>query len=166
MKHGESFERYVLGLMHRDGYELMAKTDPPVRVVRWTRGHNQFTGCFLEEGFLDLTGSINGWHVEVEVKDCKGVRFPFSKIRPHQLRRMADLCEDGALAGLALRLRGARADDDHVVFIPAWTLLGLVKGEKKSVTWKDLEVLVADGLVLEHTYRERGSMKKFFKLMV
>jgi len=165
MKQGESFEQYVLNLCHADGFTLMRKTDPAVRIIQWY-GNNQFKGCFLEEGMLDLTGPMHGFHAEIEVKDCKGMRFPLSKLRPHQYRRIEDLYDDISLAGLVLRLRGATANDDHILLFPAREVIKLKADGKKSIMWKEAKPLVDEGLVLEHTYRSKGDIRKFMKMMV
>jgi penicillin-binding protein-related factor A (putative recombinase) len=165
MKRGEGLEMYILDRVRADGFTMVGKTDPPIRVLRWFPG-NQFRGCFLEEGMLDLTGSARGYHFELEVKDCKGVRWPLSKLKPHQRRRMELLQHDGAVSGLALRLRGESANDDHVYLIPARRVMDLLNAEKKSIMLKDLQALEADGLVVRHEYRSKGSIRKFFELVV
>ena len=162
---GEALEKYILSRCHADGYRLLSKTDPPVRIIRWLPG-NQFKGAYLEDGKLDLTGSASGYHVEIEVKDCQGMRWPLSKLRKHQLQQMKDLQRDTALSGLALRLRGVHADDDYVYLIPARRVIDFIEAEKKSITLKDLQLLEEQGLVVHHIYSQQGSIKAFFKLVI
>lgn len=165
MKQGEGLEKYIIEMCHRDGFTLMGKTDPPVRILKWFP-KNQFKGCFETRGPLDITGSAGGWHAEIEVKDCKGMRWPMSKLRPHQLNRMRLLINDKSLTALALRLRGATANDDHVFLVPAQRVLDMAMAEKKSITLSDLEDLEKEGLVIRHEYRKSGSISRLFGLLI
>ncbi len=162
---GDALEQYILSRCRADGYHLLSKTDPPVRVIKWLSG-NQFKGAYLEEGKLDLTGSANGYHVEIEVKDCKGMRWPLSKLRPHQLHQLRCLQKDTALSGLALRLRGPNANSDYVYLVPARRVIELVDADKKSILLSDLQGLEERGLVVRHEYGTAGSITEFLELIV
>jgi len=165
MRAGEGLETYLIDRLRADGYYLMAKNDPPVKVLRWLP-NNRFRGCFLKEGPLDITGPMDGWHAELEAKDCKGMRWPLSKLRYHQYDRLKILLELKCIVGLGLRMRGASANDDFVYLIPAGEVIKLVEAGKKSILLKDLQALEADGLVIRHVYHRKGDMKAFKKLCV
>ncbi len=165
MKRGEGLEQYIIDRCRADGFLLLAKTDPPVRVLRWLPG-NQFKGTFLQEGFLDITGPVQGHHVEIEVKDCKGMRWPLSKLRDHQYTRMQHLQQDKALSGLALRLRGANANHDFVYLVPSVEVVKLKEQGKKSILLADLQLLESEGAVVRHEYNRVGDVDKFLTLVL
>jgi len=159
---GEGLEKYVLDRMRADGFLLMGKTDPPVRVLRYLP-NNQFKGVYLQEGPLDLTGPADGYHCEIEVKDCKGMRWYFTKLRAHQYERMKNLHADGSLSGLALRLRGASANDDFVFFVPSAEVIRVKEAGAKSLHLNLLSQMESEGRAVRHEYRRTGDVKLFLE---
>ena len=163
MKKGGGFEEIIHRLLCQGGFRDVTPIEPPVRILK-ALDKGKYLVVFTSHGVLDFAGPVCGLHVEFDCKDIKGHRFPFSKVKPHQLERIKRLTECGSLVGIVLRLRGATANDDRMYGIPGFTLLNSIEAGDKSLSIQDLDEMVLAGGVTKLEYFKPKFLEDFFEL--
>jgi penicillin-binding protein-related factor A (putative recombinase) len=163
MKKGGGFEEIIRRLLCSAGLGDITPIEPPVRVLK-NIGAGKFVIIFESNGILDFAGPVCGMHAEFDCKDFKGHRFPFSKVKHHQLERIRRLTDNGALVGIVLRLRGITANDDKLYGVPGWALLNAIEAGDKSLSIDDLDAMVEAGDVTRLAYFKANTLVEFLEL--
>ncbi len=79
------------------GRAVVIRTPPPMRILRAARG-GQFLAVYESEGPPDYVLLAKGRAVMAEAKESHAERWHFSKLHPHQAKRMDQWVEQGGIS--------------------------------------------------------------------
>ena len=137
-KRGRDWEEILEAAFASIAGSTVVGTDPPVAVIKYLRGANQFIGAFRAKGMCDLEGGWRGTHVCIEAKQVtSGPRFSFGAIRPDQLKRMEAVDASGGLAGVAVRHAVTKDGSLRCYYLPYGQIARIIEQEGKSVRYDD-----------------------------
>lgn len=136
MRRGHGLESYLNGLHARDTRVLVFHVPTAVQITG-SRGR-MVTGRKERAAWVDYSGMIQGGRaVALEAKETKaaGPSFPMSNVQPHQVERLRDAHNMGAISALYIRRRSGKSVD----YLVPWPAIEAITAERKSLPWVQLE---------------------------